>query len=290
MNGAGARRGVAVDAYAMVAGSAQIHGSTLPCRYGDGAVRILFANHTGDWSGAEVALLRLINGLSDDHEIAVACPPSGRVAATLDAVGIRRFDLPATDVSLRPHAIRTPAGMARIARAGVALRTAAARHRSDVIHANSLRAGLTSAVAARLGSPPVVVQVHEHLPDSLLANATRLVVARTATAVVGVTAHTAANFNEGLANPVAEHIYISIDHERFDPDRVTAMDLRGRLGVPEGTKLIAQIAQITPWKGQETAIRMLARIRRKRSDVNLVLVGEIAFNRKSTRFVQRALI
>ena len=247
-------------------------------------MRILFANHTGDWSGAEVALMRLIAGLSGDHEIAVACPPNGRVAATMDAAGIPRLTLPATDVSLRPHLVRTPAGVAQIGRAGLALRIAAARHDADVIHANSLRAGLTGAVAAQLRCPPIVVQVHEHLPHSLLANATRIAVARTATAVVGVTAYTTANFNEGLATPIAEHVYISIDHERFNPERVVPADLRAELRLPDDAKLIAQIAQITPWKGQETAIRMLARIRRARSDVHLVLVGEVAFNRKSTRF------
>src|SRR5215210_2383904 len=61
-------------------------------------VRILFANHTADWSGAEVALMRLLTRLSADHECAVACPGDGRLPEILDAEGFRRVDIPAGDV------------------------------------------------------------------------------------------------------------------------------------------------------------------------------------------------
>jgi glycosyltransferase involved in cell wall biosynthesis len=247
-------------------------------------VRILFANHTSDWSGAEVALMRLISTLRDDHALAVACPNRGRLAAEVDAAGVERLPLPAADVSLRPHPVLTPLGVGRLVLAGGALRVAARRHAADVIHANSLRAGLSAAVAARLGAPPAVVQVHEHLPASMLGRATREAIARSAAAVVGVTEYTAANFNKGLSVGRAERVYISIDHERFDPDRVRPAPLRRELALPAETVLIGEVAQITPWKGQETAIRMLSAMRRGRSDVHLVLAGDVAFKTRFTRF------
>jgi glycosyltransferase involved in cell wall biosynthesis len=221
-------------------------------------MRVLFASHTGDWSGAEVALMRLVAGLRDQHELAVACPASGRVAINVDAVGLRRYPLPPTDVSLRPHLLRTPVGLAKIVEAGIALRLAAAHYRADV--------------------------VHEHLPHLLLANATRTVVARSAAAVVGVTAYTAANFNDSLEFPIAEHVYISIDHARFDPATVEPADLRAELGLSPSALLVGETAQITPWKGQDTAIRMIARMRESGVDTHLALIGDVAFKRKSTRF------
>jgi L-malate glycosyltransferase len=247
-------------------------------------VRILFANHTADWSGAEVAMMRLISGLRGGHALAVACPNRGRLAAAVHAAGIQHLPLPPADVSLRTHPILTPLGIGQLMLAGVALRVAAQRHGADVIHANSLRAGLSGAVATRLGGPPVVVQVHEHLPASVLGRATRKAIARSAAAVVAVTAYTAANFNEGLAVQCAEPVYISIDHERFDPDRVQPAPLRRELALPHETVLIGEVAQITPWKGQDTAIRMLSAMRRVRSDVHLLLVGDIEFKTKFTRF------
>lgn len=246
-------------------------------------MKILIANHTSDWSGAEVALMRLVAGLRSEHELAVACPNRGRLATAVHQSGIPHLPLPAVDVSLRPHLVLTPIGVGQLVLAGAALRVAARRHGADVIHANSLRAGLSGAVARVLGGPPVVVQVHEHLPDALLARATRRAIARAAAAVVGVTSYTAANFNEGLRAKPAEPIYISIEHERFDPDRVEPAPLRQELGLPADAVLIGEVAQITPWKGQDTAIRMLSAMRRSRSDVHLVLVGEIAFRTRFTR-------
>ena len=246
-------------------------------------VRILIANHTSDWSGAEVALMRLVAGLRREHALAVACPNAGRLATAVHQSGIPHLPLPPVDVSLRPHIVLTPVGVGQLILAGVALRAAARRHHADVIHANSLRAGLSGAVARLLGGPPVVVQVHEHLPDSLLAQATRRAIARSAAAVVAVTAFTAANFNKGLGVERAQPIYISIELERFDPERVEPAPLRQELGLPADAVLIGEVAQITPWKGQDTAIRMLAAMRRSRSDVHLVLVGDIAFKTRLTR-------
>ena len=247
-------------------------------------MRILLANHTGYWSGAEVALIRLAAGLSNDHPIAVACPTQGRLATAVAEAGIRHIPLPPTDVSLRPHPLLTPVGVGQLMVAGAALRVAAARHAADVIHANSLRSGLSAVIAARLGAPPVVVQVHEHLPDSRLGRATRKAIARSAAGVVAVTRYTAENFNDGLPGAPAQPLYISIDHSRFDPDKVEAAPLRQELGLPEDSVLIGEVAQITPWKGQDTAIRMLAAIRRVRPDVHLVLVGDVAFKTRFTRF------
>lgn len=246
-------------------------------------MKILFVNHTSSWSGAEVALVRLLDGLQPVHEVTVACPAVGPLAETLDAAGIPRVRVPASELSLRPHLVRTPRGLAQTAAAGVAIRAHARRLGADVIHANTLRAALMCGVAARLGAPPVVAQVHEHLPLSPLGRATRKAVARTAAGVVAVTDRTAGEFNRGLSAPVARRVYVSVDLDRFDPERVEPAPLQRELGLPVDALLVGQVAQITPWKGQDTAIRMLAGVATARSDVHLVIVGSIAF-RGTTRF------
>jgi glycosyltransferase involved in cell wall biosynthesis len=253
-------------------------------------VRILFANHTADWSGAEVALMRLLTRLSAEHDCAVAAPAPGRLPEILDQRGIRRYELPAGDVSLRLDPVQTPLGLSRLVAGGAKLRAVARRFGADVIHANSLRAGLMGAVAVPFGAPPILVQVHEHLPDSMAANATRLVVARTAAGVSAVTDYTAANFNQGLRRPRAVRAYISIDHERFDPERTPPVDIRAELGLDARSALIGEVAQITPWKGQDTAIRMLAEIRRRRPGTHLLIIGTVAFSTKATRYDNPAFL
>jgi L-malate glycosyltransferase len=246
-------------------------------------MRILFANHTSAWSGAEVSLMRVVQVLRGHHDVSVACPSDGPLAEAVELAGIQRLPMPAVEASLRVHPLRTAAGLGQFGAGGVALARAAKRFRADVIHANTLRAGLIGAVALRLGSPPVVVRAHEHLPLTPLGRAARSVMVRTASAVVAVSDYTARWFNDGLAHPVATRVYNSIDHARFDPQHVGPAGLRDELGLAAEAPLLGQVAQITPWKCQDTSIRALAELRRGGLNAHLLIVGGIAFRGRGVR-------
>lgn len=253
-------------------------------------MRILFANHTGAWSGAEVSLLRVVSGLRDDHYVCIACPDAGRLAQEVDRAGIERLSLPAVDASLRLHPLQTPLGLGQLGAGGVALARAARRCRADVIHANTPRTGIMGAVALRNGAPPIVVRAHEHIPLTQVGRAVRALIVRTASAVVAVSDYTANRFNEGLPRPVATRVYNSIDHARFDPARVRPAQLRDELGLAPDAALIGQIAQITEWKGHDTSIRALAGLRASGRDAHLLLVGQIAFGGKRVRYDNHAFM
>jgi glycosyltransferase involved in cell wall biosynthesis len=247
-------------------------------------MRILFANHTGAWSGAEVSLMRVVEALREDHDVCVACPSAGPLAGAVDRAGVPRLRLPEVSASLRLHPAQTPVGLGQLGAGGVALARAARRFRAEVIHANTPRVGIMAAVARRLGGPPVVVRAHEHLPLTPVGRAARSLILRTASAVVAVSDYTAKRFNEGLAHPVATRVYNSIDHDRFDPGRVRPAGLRDELGLARGAALLGHVAQITPWKGQDTAIRAVPELRRGGLDVHLLLVGGVAFPGKAVRY------
>ena len=157
------------------------------------------------------------------------------------------------------------------------------RVRPDVVHANTPRAGLMAALARRLGGPPVVVRAHEHVPTTATGRAVRAVLLHSASAVVAVSDSTARRFDEGLGRPVAERVYNPVDLARFDPARVAPSAVRAERGIPAGAPLLGQVAQITPWKGQDIAIRALAGLRRAGLGAHLLLVGEIAFAGKGVR-------
>src|SRR3954453_17545031 len=254
-----------------------------------GPLRTLFVSHTSDFSGAEVALLRLVPALSADGvRCAVACPAGGRLSERLDAEGIERHPIAGTDLSFRLQPATTARGLVGLARSAWDRRRLARRWRADVIHANGVRAGLLAVPVSRSGGPPVVVQVHDNLPLGRLGGAVRGGLAR-GDAVMAVSQATTRNFNAGLRRPVAETVYISIDAERFALPRDDGT-MRARLGVPRDAPLLGEVAQITPWKGQLEAVETLALIRRELPDARLLLVGDVAFAGAGDRYDNHAYL
>lgn len=239
-------------------------------------LRILFVNHTGDCSGAEHAMLRLLDHLSDEHQRAVACPPGGPLKGILRARGIRHFGVTGTEVSFRLHPLVTPRHMLRLLRSSLEIRKAARGMSADVLHANSVRAGLIAVGARLLGGPPVVVQCHDYLPGNFVGRAIRIVLALGAREVVAVADDVAQDFDKGLRRTKARRVYISLDHQRFQHQGQDGDQLRAELGVPEQARLLAHVAQITPWKGQDISLRTLHRLRAD-VDAHLLIVGDVAF-------------
>ncbi len=170
------------------------------------------------------------------------------------------------------------------------MRRAARRFRPDVVHANTLRAGLMCAIGAVRGRPPLVVQSHEHLKLDRVSQGVRWLLSRSANAVVAVCDHTARDFDVGLRRPVASRVYISIDHQRFSPDRVDPALVREELGLPAETLLLGQVAQITPWKGQDTAIRALSELRGRGVPAHLLFIGNISFSGRGVRYDNHAFL
>jgi glycosyltransferase involved in cell wall biosynthesis len=224
-----------------------------------------------------------VESLRAEHDVCVACPATGALTDAVDRAGVRRVALPTVDASLRPHPVQTPLGIAQLASGGLALARAARRFRADVIHANSTRVGIMAPVAR----VPYVVRAHEHVPLTRMGTVIRGLLVRTAGGVAAVSDYTAAKFNEGLAQPLATRVYNSIDHGRFNT-AVQPARLREQLGLSPNVALLGQVAQITPWKGQDVAIRTLAGARRAGVDAHLVVVGEVVFGGKGVRYDNHA--
>jgi L-malate glycosyltransferase len=248
-------------------------------------MKILYVNHTSAASGAEFALLRLVASVRRHHHVAVACPETGPLADLLDDAAIQHVPIPAFEASLRLDPVQTPLNLTRLGIGGVALKRASKRFDADLLHANTPRAGLMGALVNRLGGPPLVVRAHEHLPlDSVVGRSVRSVLGRSANAILTVSQEVERRINDGLPQPVATHVYNSFDRERFNPDRVAPAAVREELGIGMDTPLLGHVAQITPWKAQDTSIRALARLHEAGVQAHLVIVGNVAFAGKGVRY------
>lgn len=240
--------------------------------------RVLYVTHTSIVSGAEHALLELLRGLPPHVAVRVLCP-EGELA---DLLRRERFDVgyvPGTTASLRLSPLQTLRGAGDLAMSAIRVRRTARLTHADVVHANSIRAGLIAVFASFCGGPAVIVHVHDVLPEGRVPRLVRRLLRARATALIGISEYSKRKFLATL--PPADRpfpvLYNPVDIDRFAPTGESREKARARLGVGTAGPLLGVVAQITPWKGHDTAIEALGRLRHTHSTARLVCVGEAKF-------------
>jgi glycosyltransferase involved in cell wall biosynthesis len=252
-------------------------------------VRVLYVNHTAEVSGAERSLLGLLAGLPDTVH-ACAAAPRGPLAAAVEDLGVPVGPIVGTAGSLRLHPLHTPRALAEMSLAASQVRKAARLHGVDLVHANSIRAGIVLGLARPSGAA-TVVHVRDCLPPGPAAIAAMRLIAATATAVVANSRYTARSVLACAPKARVEVVHNPVDTERWDPARIDRACARARLGeAGERRVLMGVVAQLSPWKGQTTAIETLRLLREEGVDAHLLLIGSAKFVARSTRFDNEAYV
>jgi glycosyltransferase involved in cell wall biosynthesis len=249
-------------------------------------MRVLYVSHTARVSGGERSLLDLVTALPQSVAAAIASP-SGELAERARAAGVPTFAIAGTDGSLRLHPRHTTGAVAQMTHAALSLRALVRRLRPDVVHANSLRAGMVAGLASRLGAPRPVVHVRDCLPPTSLADAVRGLISSSAGLIIANSQYTGDGYDTASGAPVRV-VHSTVDLERFDPQRHDRDACRARLGLAADDVALGVVAQITPWKAQDDALRILAGLRSRWPRVRLLLVGEVTFDAAATRYDNRA--
>jgi glycosyltransferase involved in cell wall biosynthesis len=255
-------------------------------------VRVLFVNHTGVVSGAERSLLGLLRALPPEVVPLVACP-RGDLMEQLAAIGVPATAITGTAGSLRLHPLHTPQALAELSAAGLQVARAARRHRAAVVHANSIRSGIVTGLArcAGLRAPAVVVHARDTLPPSAVSRATLRLIAATADTVIGNSAYTASSVGRLAPRARLAVVHNGIDPQRFDPAAIDRRAAREALGAAGARRpLLGVVAQLTPWKGQDTAVEALRLLCEQGLDAHLLLIGEAKFVARATRFDNEAFV
>jgi glycosyltransferase involved in cell wall biosynthesis len=129
----------------------------------------------------------------------------------------------------------------------------------------------------------------------VLTSATMRLIAATATTVVANSAYTARALLASAPGANVEVVPNAVDLRRFDPvaiDREAARAALARLlGAEAGRRfMLGVVAQLTPWKGQGTAIEALRLACAAGLDAHLLLIGSAKFVASATRFDNDAYV
>jgi glycosyltransferase involved in cell wall biosynthesis len=244
-------------------------------------MRILLVEHTSIVSGGQRSMLELVRALAHDHDVTLACPP-GELEGFACRAGVPVRRIPESQVTFKLRSRHSGPAMLRMLAAAWRLRLVVRSVQPDVLHANSVRAGLIAILGAR--RTPIVVHCRDNLPDGRLGRAVRAVVLARADRVVAISRHVARSFaGPGWRARNVRVVDNAVDLERFDPGRIDRDTARATL-VASDAAVLSVIAQITPWKGQDLAIRVLEALGDRAPDAVLLIAGRPKFVTQTTRY------
>ncbi|MBJ7328807.1 MAG: glycosyltransferase family 4 protein [Solirubrobacteraceae bacterium] len=239
-------------------------------------MRVLYVNQTAQMSGAEHSLLTLIEGLRDRVDAEMACPEGDFADAARDR-GLPVHVITGTDVNLQLHPVETPKAIAGIVADGRRIAGIGRGGGFDLVHANTTRAGLIATMFAGAGALPTVVHVRDWTPEGAVSSAILQYTRVRASALICISELVAGEFPARPRSTPLHVIHNPIDVQRFDPDRYDRAAARAELGLGEDEVVAAVVAQLTPWKGQEDAIRAVALLAEQHPELRLLVVGSAKF-------------
>ena len=245
-------------------------------------MKILFYNHTGQASGAERLLLMVLARLDRQRfQPVVVCPRDGalmELAAELAPVA------PVESLQARftwrlDHFISYLRSFLLVIHS---FRQNVLSIKPDLIHANSIRAGLV-ATAATLGlGTRVVWHLHDLLPRHPLSSVIRAFAFLSRRSQMIAVSQAVADVFIGVFFPLKKRVRTilnGIELEKFQPSPTAREEIRQELQLGETELVIGIVGQLTPRKGQLSLIRAFAEVLTQIPRATLLIVGSPLFNR-----------
>jgi glycosyltransferase involved in cell wall biosynthesis len=245
-----------------------------------GKTRILYVNHTGLVSGAEKVLIDILHGLNRDlYEPIVTCPAHGGLATEVVALGVAWLPMPAMEARFARRPGNALRAVAPLFRSVAWLRKLIRTLSPDLIHANSVRAGIVSSLAALGTGTPVVWHVHDTLPRHPVSTAIRAcVLLMRGTQVVAISNATAVKFCGSFPlGKKVRTIYNGVELSRFPARQSGRSAFRDRLKISDEDFLICAIGQICERKGLLELVEAVQRISAQAPRMHLAIVGKVVF-------------
>ena len=249
-------------------------------------MKILFYNHTGQIGGAE-RLLLLILGRLDRRRFdpVVICPAEGPLARMVAELAVPCETVGLLKARFSWRITRLLSALASLRGAAGQLRERVVEAEPDLIHANSVRAGLV-AMAATIGlGVPVIWHLHDLLPPHPLSTAIRCFAAVSARArLLAVSQAVAENFRGRVWRLVGTRgrvkvIHNAIEITKFQASPARRPAVRDELHLGGAEPVVGIIGYLAPCKGQLELLGAFAEVAAHLPRAVLLVVGAPLFDR-----------
>ncbi|MFZ2021341.1 MAG: glycosyltransferase family 4 protein [Terracidiphilus sp.] len=250
-------------------------------------MRVAYVNHTGSVSGAEKVLIDMVRTLDRaTYEPCVICPADGDLARLLQEQGVLCVPSPPVHARFTLHPGQLWKAARSLARAVAALRKTLSSLDPDIVHANTLRAGIVASVAT-FGTDRVVVwHIHDNLPRHAFSALIRVAaLLLRPDRIITVSDSTARAFRGPLKfNGRISTIHNGTDLSRFPLKSADSPKLRSMFGIPEDAFLICAVGQICARKGLLELIDAFTIAHEQAPHMHLVIVGSVVFEHEKSYF------
>jgi glycosyltransferase involved in cell wall biosynthesis len=242
--------------------------------------RIVYLNHTGKVSGAERVLVNMVKRLDrKQFDPYVLCPEEGELSHLVTAVGVPCAPAPAVHARFTLRIDRLFKTAVSIGKAIIDVRRRLNWLNPDIVHANTLRAGIVASLAA-IGTNRVVIwHVHDILPRHPLSAAIRCFAwLSRRTQIIAVSQATAKAFCGRL--PFRDRVLVihnGTDLNAFPCKEPGSARLKKQLGIPENSFLICAVGQICARKGLLELLEAFERIHGSVPQMHLAIAGKVIF-------------
>jgi L-malate glycosyltransferase len=197
----------------------------------------------------------------------------------VEAEGVAWLRMPVVEARFtwRPDQILKAA--TSLSRAIVALRRTLVRLHADIVHANTLRAGIVTSLALIGTKKRAVWHVHDILPRHPLSWAIRvLAVLLRPAGIIAVSDATARAFCGPFSfKGKVTTIYNGTDLSRFPLKSAESLRLRSEMGIPEDAFLVCAVGQICARKGLLELVKAFEQIAARTPGMHLAIAGRVVF-------------
>lgn len=233
--------------------------------------RILFVHNQPNIGGGERSLLLLFQELLEKYELFLACPPEGKFAEAVDALGIGIFPFRFGGVRNISALIMNIYRLVHIIR----------KNDIALVHGNSPQVNIACGMAGMIAGIPIVWharvlleagmidldRLFSFLPQKIICNSKAI-----GRRFAGIR-------NE---NAKVEIIVNGVDTQYFKPEFISSDDAKARLGISSDRFVMGCFDRLDPVKDHETILHAVKSVYDGFPGVILLVVGE-AFDQPEKR-------